>query len=125
EAFALIGRPLPNSRVYVLSPDGELAPLGAPGELFLAGIGLAHGYLGRPDLTAERFVPDPFSRKGGERMYRTGDLTRWTVAGDLAFLGRVDDQVKIRGIRIEPGEVAAALRQVPGVREAIVAVRSD
>ncbi|HKH43483.1 MAG TPA: non-ribosomal peptide synthetase, partial [Thermoanaerobaculia bacterium] len=125
DAFAPIGRPIPNTRVYVLSPAGEPAPLGVPGELYLAGAGLAHGYLGRPDLTAERFVPDPFSRVPGERTYRTGDLTRWMATGDLAFLGRVDDQVKIRGIRIEPGEIAAALRHLPGVREAVVAARPD
>jgi amino acid adenylation domain-containing protein len=123
EGFALIGRPLRNVRVYVLSPEGEPAPVGVPGELFLAGIGVSQGYLGRPDLTAERFLPDPFSEEPGERMYRAGDLARWTPSGDLAFLGRADDQVKIRGVRIEPGEVAAVLRQIPGIREAVVAVR--
>jgi amino acid adenylation domain-containing protein len=123
EGFALIGHPLRNVRVYVLSPEGEPAPVGVPGELFLAGIGVAQGYLGRPDLTAERFLPDPFSEEPGQRMYRAGDLARWTPSGDLAFLGRADDQVKIRGVRIEPGEVAAVLRQIPGIREAVVALR--
>ena len=114
EGFALIGKPLRNTRVYVLSPEGELAPAGVPGELHIAGLALAQGYLGRPDLTADRFVPDPFAGEPGARMYRTGDLTRWTPTGDLAYLGRVDDQVKIRGVRIEPGEVAAVLREIPG-----------
>jgi amino acid adenylation domain-containing protein len=125
EGFALIGKPLPNTRVYVLSAEGEPVPLGVPGELCIAGIGLAQGYLGRPDLTAGRFVPDPFSTEPGARMYRTGDLTRWTPTGDVAYLGRVDDQVKIRGVRIEPGEVASVLREVPGVRDAVVATRRN
>jgi amino acid adenylation domain-containing protein len=125
EGFALIGRPLRNTQVHVLSPEGELAPMGVPGELHIAGLGLAQGYLGRPDLTADRFVPDPFAGEPGARMYRTGDLTRWTPTGDVAYLGRVDDQVKIRGVRIEPGEVAAVLRDVPGVRDAVVAARRN
>ncbi|HWG90950.1 MAG TPA: amino acid adenylation domain-containing protein, partial [Candidatus Thermoplasmatota archaeon] len=117
-----IGRPIANTRVYVLDQNGELVPTGVPGELCVAGVGLARGYHNRPELTAERFVPDPFFP--GERMYRTGDLVRWLPSGELEFLGRLDDQVKIRGFRIELGEVEAALLQQPGVKEA-VAVAHD
>ncbi|MCW3842673.1 amino acid adenylation domain-containing protein [Micromonospora yasonensis] len=116
-----IGRPLPHTRVYVLDPDGQPVPPGEPGELHLAGAGLARGYLDRPEETRARFRPDPF--RPGERMYRTGDRVRLRPDGQLAYLGRLDDQVKLRGYRIELGEVAARLAALPGVREATAAVR--
>jgi amino acid adenylation domain-containing protein len=115
-----IGRPLDNVRTYVLQ-DGEPVPIGLPGELHVAGAGLARGYRGRPDLTAQRFVPDTISGRGG-RLYRTGDLVRYRCDGALEFLGRLDDQVKIRGFRIEPGEVEHALEECPEVRHAVVCV---
>ncbi|WP_433317875.1 amino acid adenylation domain-containing protein [Micromonospora chersina] len=116
-----IGRPLPRTRAYVLDPDGQPVPPGEPGELHLAGAGLARGYLDRPEETQARFLPDPF--RPGERMYRTGDRVRLRPDGQLAYLGRLDDQVKLRGYRIELGEVAARLAALPGVREATAAVR--
>ncbi|HEX7240047.1 MAG TPA: non-ribosomal peptide synthetase, partial [Longimicrobiaceae bacterium] len=115
-----LGRPLPGVRLAVRGPRGELAPTGAPGELWIAGGGVARGYLGRPGLTAERFAP-----LDGGRAYRTGDRARWRADGTLEFLGRSDEQVKIRGFRVEPGEVEAALCAHPGVREAAVLARED
>ncbi|HKH43542.1 MAG TPA: amino acid adenylation domain-containing protein, partial [Thermoanaerobaculia bacterium] len=118
-----VGRPVGGSRLYVLDRDGAPVLRGAPGELFVGGAGVARGYLGQTALTAERFVPDPFSLEPGERLYRTGDLARHRPDGALDFLGRIDEQVKVRGFRVEPGEVAAALEQHPAVAEAFAAVR--
>jgi amino acid adenylation domain-containing protein len=119
-----IGRPLANTRARVLGQRGELVPVGVHGELCLAGDGLARGYLGRPELTADRFVPDPFG-PAGARMYRTGDRVRLLPDGQIDFLGRLDHQVKLHGIRIELGEIEAALASHPAVRQCAVALRSD
>jgi amino acid adenylation domain-containing protein len=122
---APIGRPIHNLRASVIDPGLEPVPIGVPGELYLGGDGLARGYLGRPDLTAERFVPDPLSGEPGSRLYRTGDLVRWRPDQDLEFMGRVDRQVKIRGFRVEVGEVEKALRQHPGLADGLVETRQD
>jgi amino acid adenylation domain-containing protein len=116
-----IGTPLDNLWCVVLDENGALTPIGIPGELHVGGVGLARGYLGRPDLTAERFVPDPFGPEGS-RLYRTGDRVRWSTAGRLEFLGRADDQVKINGVRIEIGEIEAALATHPELIAAAVTV---
>jgi amino acid adenylation domain-containing protein len=120
-----IGRPVPGGRAFVVDPHLELTPPGVSGELGLGGSGLARGYLGRPDLTAERFVPDPWTDEPGARLYRTGDLVRRLSSGDLEFQGRIDDQVKIRGFRVELREIETALRRHREVADAVVIARED
>lgn len=120
-----IGRPRADRKAYVLDPDGNPAPIGLPGELHIGGLMLAREYHRRPDLTAERFIPNPFSDEPDARLYRTGDLVRYLEDGNLEFLGRIDHQVKIRGFRIELGEIEAALNKHPNVRDAIVLTRAD
>jgi amino acid adenylation domain-containing protein len=124
-ATAPIGRPIANLRVHVLDAGLRLAPIGVAGELFIGGAGVGRGYLGRPDLTAERFIPDPFSPAPGERLYRTGDLVVVRPGGEIEFLGRIDHQVKIRGVRIELGEIEAALERLPLVAAAVVLTAAD
>ncbi|HKH48745.1 MAG TPA: amino acid adenylation domain-containing protein, partial [Thermoanaerobaculia bacterium] len=123
-AGSVIGVPIPDLTTYVLDPWGNPVPPGVPGELCVGGAGLARGYLGRPELTAARFVPDPFGGASGARLYRSGDLVRFLTRGELEYLGRIDHQVKVRGFRIELGEIEAALAAHPGVREAVVAPRA-
>lgn len=120
-----LGKPLPNSVVYVLDGSGQPVPVGVEGELYIGGSGVTRGYLNRPDLTIEKFVSDPFSPNPDSRLYRTGDLVRRLPDGNIEFCGRIDDQVKIHGYRIELGEIAAALRNEKGVSEALVLARED
>ena len=120
-----LGEPIANTELYILDEAGQLVPVGVPGELHIGGDGLARGYLGRPELTAERFIPDPFSASPADRLYRTGDLVRRRHDGRLEFLGRLDHQVKLRGYRIELGEIESELVRHPDVKEALVTVRED
>ena len=120
-----IGKPVSNATVYLLDEQQRPVPIGVAGELYVGGAGVARGYLNRPDMTAERFLRDPFSRAPNARMYRTGDLARWREDGNLEYLGRNDDQVKIRGVRIELGEIETCLNQLPGIQEAVLLARED
>jgi amino acid adenylation domain-containing protein len=120
-----IGKPIPNSRVHLLDETGGLVPVGMPGEIYIGGAGIARGYLDRPELTAERFIPDPFSNLAGKRLYRTGDVGCYRANGDVDFHGRSDNQVKLRGYRIELGEIEAAITQHGDVRECVVVLRDE
>ncbi|MBC3271247.1 amino acid adenylation domain-containing protein [Pseudomonas sp. SWRI81] len=120
-----IGKPVSNATVYLLDAQQRPVPIGVAGELYIGGSGVARGYLNQPQLTAERFLCDPFSHAAQARMYRSGDLARWRSDGTLEYLGRNDDQVKIRGVRIEPGEIEQRLNQLPGIQEAVVLARED
>src|SRR5947209_14000299 len=124
-ALPPLGRPISNTKTYVLDSYLHPVPIGVPGELYISGLCLAHGYLKRTDLTAERFLPDPFSNKPGSRMYKTGDLVSYQADGNLEFLGRNDLQVKIRGMRVELGEIEVELKHHPGVRDVAVVLHKD
>jgi hypothetical protein len=122
---SVVGIPIPDLQVYVLNGQMEPVPVGVVGEMFVGGAGLARGYLKRPDLTAERFVTNPFDAEPGARLYRSGDLARFLPGREIEYLGRIDHQVKVRGFRIELGEIEAALKQHAEVREAAVVARED
>lgn len=123
--FPPIGRPVANTQIYILDGYKRPVPIGVPGEIYIGGVQVSRGYLDRPALTAERYVPDPFSKENGARLYKTGDVGRFRADGAIEFLGRNDDQVKIRGFRIELGEVEANLRRHTRVKEAVVVARED
>jgi amino acid adenylation domain-containing protein len=125
DSLALIGRPINNTQIYILDRNFQLLPIGVPGELFIGGDGLARGYLNHPELTKQKFIPNPFSNKLASQLYKTGDLARYLSDGNIEFLGRIDYQVKIRGFRIELGEIEAILNQHPEVRETVVIARED
>jgi amino acid adenylation domain-containing protein len=125
EGPVLIGRPIDNTQAYIVSKENKLQPVGVPGELLIGGNGLARGYWNRPELTSEKFIPDPFTEKNGNRLYRTGDLARWRSDGVLECLGRMDFQVKLRGFRIELGEIETALEQHGAVKQAVVSLLTD
>ncbi|WP_434686357.1 non-ribosomal peptide synthetase [Pseudanabaena minima] len=120
-----IGRPINNTQVYILNPQLQPMPIGAIGEIYIGGDGIASGYFNRPELTNERFVPNPFSSQSGAKLYKTGDLARYFADGNIEFLGRIDNQVKIRGFRIELGEVEAVLSQYPTIQKSVVILRED
>jgi amino acid adenylation domain-containing protein len=125
ERLPTIGRPISNVQVYILDENLRQLPVGTPGELYIGGVGLSRGYRSRPELTAERFVPNPFSTQSGSRLYRTGDIAYFLPDGQIAFIGRSDDQVKIRGYRIEPNEIASVLDRHPMVQASVVVARED
>jgi acyl-CoA synthetase (AMP-forming)/AMP-acid ligase II/acyl carrier protein len=120
-----IGRPISNTQIYILDRHQQVVPVGISGEIYIGGEGLARGYLNRPDLTADHFIPHPFSEEPGARLYRTGDIGRYLNDGEIEYLGRADQQVKVRGYRIELGEVEAVLSEHPSVKTAVVMVRED
>jgi amino acid adenylation domain-containing protein len=120
-----IGGPVFNTQLHILSEFLELSPVGVPGEIYIGGDGVAWGYLNRPDLTAEKFIPNPFARTPGERLYRSGDRGRYLADGNVEFLGRKDEQVKIRGVRIEPGEIEASLNEHPAIQQTVVVAKED
>ncbi|WP_373493782.1 amino acid adenylation domain-containing protein, partial [Aquiflexum sp.] len=120
-----IGKPIANTSIYILGSGDQPNPIGIPGELCIGGDGVGRGYLNRPELTSEKFVPDPFSEKKDAKMYRTGDLAKWLPDGNIEYLGRIDDQVKIRGHRIELGEIETVLQQHTGIKQSVVAVKQD
>ena len=125
ETGSLIGVPIPDLQTYLLDQNMQPVPIGVTGEIYVGGAGLSQGYLNRPDLSAERFVPNPFSAQAGERLYRSGDLARYLANGEMEYLGRRDQQVKIRGFRIELGEIEALLSEFPGVRQVVVTLREN
>ena len=120
-----IGRPIANTRIYVLDKSLQPLPIGVPGEMLIGGAGVVRGYLNRPELTAKRFIKDPFSDRPGDRLYKTGDLVRYLADGNIEFMGRTDFQLKFRGFRVEPGEIERVIEQHPSVREAVVMLRED